>query len=92
MTRAGRAERREFWGLIATLLRRNPRALKPAITVAALYLHLGPFSRYVIETIDRQIEEVVTGRWQPPVPVQVIPAAENTRSKSFVGGVPQTAK
>jgi hypothetical protein len=81
MTRAGRAERREFWGLIATLLRRNPRALKPAITVAALYLHLGPFSRYVIETIDRQIEEVVTGRWQPPVPVQVIGAPENTRAR-----------
>lgn len=74
MTKAGRAERREFWGLITILLWRNPRALKPAITVAAIYLHLGPFSRYVTETIDRQIEEVVTGRWQPDVPVQVISA------------------
>jgi hypothetical protein len=74
MTKAGRAERREFWGLITILLWRNPRAPKPAITVAAIYLHLGPFSRYVTETIDRQIEEVVTGRWQPDVPVQVISA------------------
>ena len=81
MTRAGRAERREFWGLIATLLRRNPRALKPAITVAALYLHLGPFSRYVIESIDRQIEEVVSGRWQPPVRVQVMSALEHTSAR-----------
>lgn len=75
LTRAGREERREFWGLIATLLRRNPRALKPAITVAALYLHLGPFSRYVLETIDHQIKEVRSGRWQPPVPVPVLPEA-----------------
>ena len=78
LTRAGRGERREFWGLIATLLRRNPRALKPAITVAALYLHLGPFSRYVLETIDHQIEDVRSGRWQPPVPVPVLPEAPAT--------------
>lgn len=77
LTRAGRAERQAFWGMVGTLLRRNPRALKPAITVAALYTHLGPFSRYVIETIDRQIEEVASGRWQPPVPVPVLaPPAE----------------
>ncbi|PWS35375.1 B12-binding domain-containing radical SAM protein [Falsiroseomonas bella] len=74
LTRAGGAERRAFWGMVATLLRRNPRALKTAITVAALYTHLGPFSRHVLETIDRQIEEVASGRWQPPVPVPVLPA------------------
>jgi radical SAM superfamily enzyme YgiQ (UPF0313 family) len=76
LTRAGRAERQAFWGMVGTLLRRNPRALKPAITVAALYTHLGPFSRYVLETIDRQIEAVASGRWRPPVPVTVLPVPE----------------
>lgn len=80
MTKAGRAERREFWGLIMTILRQNPRALLHVATLAALYLHLGPLSRKVLQAIDHQIEEVVSGRWQPPVPVQVIPPRENTRA------------
>ncbi len=71
--REGGAVRREFWRTIRALLRHNPRALKPVITLAALYTHLGPFSGYVLDVIDRQIEDVATGRWQPPVPVPVLP-------------------
>lgn len=67
--------RREFWKTVRSVARRNPRALKPVVTVAALYAHLGPFSAEVIETIDRQIADVDAGRWQPPVPVPPAQAA-----------------
>lgn len=81
MTKAGKAERREFWGLMLTLVRQNPRALLHVATLSALYLHLGPLSREVIKGIDRQIEDVVTGRWQPPVPVQVLSPPEDAGAK-----------
>jgi hypothetical protein len=81
MTKAGKVERREFWGLMATLLRQNPRALLHVATVASLYLHLGPLSRGVVKGIDRQIEEVVSGRWQSPMPLQGPQTLENGSTK-----------
>ena len=32
----------------------------------ALYVHLGPFSLFVVEQIDRQIEEIESGSWTTP--------------------------
>jgi radical SAM superfamily enzyme YgiQ (UPF0313 family) len=81
MTKAGRAERREFWGLIMTMLRQNPRALLHVASLSALYLHLGPLSGRVLKAIDRQIEDVLSGRWQPPVPVQVLSPPEDACAK-----------
>jgi hypothetical protein len=46
--------------------RRNPRAVAYVGTLAALYLHLGPFSRFVIAALDRQIAEIDAGTWQAP--------------------------
>jgi hypothetical protein len=63
--------RREFWKTVGVLARKNPRALKPVVTIAALYAHLGPFSQYVLGAIDQQIADVEAGRWQVPVPVPV---------------------
>ena len=57
--------RREFLRTVATVARRNPAALKVVFSVAALYLHLGPFSRYVLGSIGEQIAEVRSGRWRP---------------------------
>jgi hypothetical protein len=34
----------------------NPRALRFIVMLMAIYLHLGPFSRKVMATIDRQVE------------------------------------
>lgn len=42
-------------GLLAHTLRRNPGALTPVLSLAAIYAHLGPFSAHVIETIDTRI-------------------------------------
>jgi len=47
-------------------IRENPRAIDYLGILAALYLHLGPFSRFVIAAVDRQIAEVDSGAWQPP--------------------------
>jgi radical SAM superfamily enzyme YgiQ (UPF0313 family) len=45
----------------------NPRALRLIVMLMAFYLHLGPFSRKVMGTIDRQLAGLHNQR--PPVPV-----------------------
>ena len=62
-----------LWRLVAYILRRNPRALKGGLDMAALYAHLGPFSRFVVSEIDRQIEEVAAAG--APAPVASNPVA-----------------
>lgn len=54
---AGRRERRAFWGAMLDCLLHNPRALKIAASFAALFLHLGPFSRTLRKRLDRRIAE-----------------------------------
>jgi hypothetical protein len=39
----------------------NPRSARWIVALMALYLHLGPFSREVIQLIDRKIEELGAG-------------------------------
>lgn len=39
----------------------NPRSARWIVALMALYLHLGPFSREVIQLIDRKIEELDSG-------------------------------
>ena len=36
--------------------RRNPGAFGAIFTMAAMYLHLGPFSRYLIAMLDQRID------------------------------------
>jgi len=47
---------------------RNPRATDYLGMLAAVYLHLGPFSRFVVLAVDREIADIDAGRWQPPLP------------------------
>jgi radical SAM superfamily enzyme YgiQ (UPF0313 family) len=65
--------RRAFWRTVGTIARRNPRALRAVVTIAALYAHLGPFSAYVVGVIDEQIAALDAGSWAPPVPVARAP-------------------
>ncbi|WP_321499805.1 B12-binding domain-containing radical SAM protein [Breoghania sp.] len=58
--------RKPYLKLLWYCLRTNPRALNAAIVLYALFVHLGPFSRYVVSEIERQIEEVESGAWQRP--------------------------
>jgi radical SAM superfamily enzyme YgiQ (UPF0313 family) len=47
-----------FWKTFVEISKTNPQALRPIVTLMAMYLHLGPFSRDVIQTIDRRIAEI----------------------------------
>jgi hypothetical protein len=47
--------RREWWHSLFDCLLHNPAALKIVLSFAALYLHLGPYSRELVERLDREI-------------------------------------
>ena len=47
--------RRQFWATLLDGLLHNPRAIKITVTLAALFLHLGPFARFLGQRLDRQI-------------------------------------
>ena len=46
----------------------NPGALPYVCILAALYLHLRPFSRFIVSSVDRQIASIDSGAWDVPVP------------------------
>ena len=47
--------------------RRNPSALECVGTTTAMYLHLGPFSRFVIAILDEQIAQIDAGEFRSPL-------------------------
>ncbi|HEX8908444.1 MAG TPA: B12-binding domain-containing radical SAM protein [Anaeromyxobacteraceae bacterium] len=47
--------RGEWWRSVADCLLHNPSALKIVLSFAALYLHLGPYSRDLVARLDREI-------------------------------------
>jgi radical SAM superfamily enzyme YgiQ (UPF0313 family) len=58
--RCGRPDMRwQFWRTVADVLWHNPAAFEFVLILCAFYLHLGPFSRYVIGELDRQIAAAV---------------------------------
>lgn len=70
-----------FLQVFVECARKNPRAIKYVGMLAAVHLHLGPFTRYVIAAIDRQIAEINAGRWQPPP----LAAGQGGSSQSSLG-------
>jgi hypothetical protein len=71
----------------------NPRALDTVGTLAAFYLHLGPFSRYVISVLDRQIAEIDSGTWQPPPSTEAPqPAAATTPTARAASPAPSGSR
>lgn len=50
-----------FWPTLSKCVSRNPQSARWLVALIALYLHLGPFSQYVIGKIDEQIEELSAG-------------------------------
>ena len=53
-----RAVRRHWWGAMLDCLLHNPGALKIVGSFAALYLHYGPYSRRLVEGLDRRIDQL----------------------------------
>jgi radical SAM superfamily enzyme YgiQ (UPF0313 family) len=50
-----RRARGAFWRAVLDCLVHNPRAIKIAVSFAALYLHFGPFSRRIVAELDQQL-------------------------------------
>jgi radical SAM superfamily enzyme YgiQ (UPF0313 family) len=44
-----------------------PGALPAVGMYTAFYLHIGPFSRFVMKQIERQIAEIDAGQWKAPI-------------------------
>ena len=55
-----------FIRLIYDCAKHNPRVLEFACMHAAMFLHLWPFSKFVISYIDKQIAVIDSGEWQSP--------------------------
>ena len=55
-----------IWKTLVKTAFTNFRAIKPVLQMLALYVHLGPFSRFVTAQIDKQIEEIKRGQWEQP--------------------------
>ena len=67
---------RPFWSTLVACARTNPRALQILLINMVPYLHLGPFARFVVAEIDRQIAEIDSGRFVEPDLVAIPPAPE----------------
>ena len=48
--------RRHFWRVLLHALWHNPKSLRHTMSIVALYLHFGPFSKYVAGQIRKEIE------------------------------------
>jgi radical SAM superfamily enzyme YgiQ (UPF0313 family) len=76
--------RGEFWKTLADCLTRNPMALRYVVSMLLLYLHLGPFARYVANRLGDKIDEIDRGDWTPPrittLPIVTVEPAAPARS------------
>ncbi|HTP27048.1 MAG TPA: DUF4070 domain-containing protein [Anaeromyxobacteraceae bacterium] len=54
--------RAEWWRSVLDCVKHNPAALKILLSLAALYLHLGPYTRDLVARIDAQISEAPGSR------------------------------
>jgi hypothetical protein len=60
--------RRHWWHTMLDCLVRNPRAMRYVGAMTALYLHMGPFSRYVVALLAQKIEAIQIGKATTPQP------------------------
>ena len=49
--------RREVWRTVVDCVRHNPAALRSALRITALYIHLGPFARHAAAALERKIAD-----------------------------------
>ncbi len=60
--------KRIFWEAFTRCVATNPKSVRYIVLLLAFYMHLGPFSRYVIDRIDQMIAELD----EPHLPVHAI--------------------
>jgi radical SAM superfamily enzyme YgiQ (UPF0313 family) len=54
-----------FWPVFTRCVSSNPQSARWIVALTALYLHLGPFSRYVIGQIEQKIEDLEPTAFDP---------------------------
>ncbi len=59
-----------MWSTFMRCYRANPRAARQTVTLLALYLHLGPFARFIVGETDKQIAEIDAGTFVTPARVR----------------------
>ena len=57
--------REVFWPAFKRCVSSNPQSARWIVALTALYLHLGPFSRFVIGQIEKKIADLGTGALDP---------------------------
>lgn len=60
---------RHYWFTIYDTLRHHPEGIDTSVRNMAHYLHLYPFSQFLIETIDARIAMIDAGLWVEPRPI-----------------------
>ena len=69
------------WGAFLATARHNPAALEAVVTNIVIYLHVYPFSRYVMREIDARIAAIDAGEWiQPTLLAPEEPAPSSNRT------------
>jgi radical SAM superfamily enzyme YgiQ (UPF0313 family) len=64
-----------FWRTLMAVARKNPRAIKPALTMLAFYVHLGPFTRSLVSKTERDIELLQSSKpYAKPLETLIAPA------------------
>ena len=72
--------RNRFWRTFTNCLNTNPGAMRAVVTLMGFYLHIGPYTRYVIAQLDKQIEALEQGTFVAPQllsPIEAEAAAVN---------------
>jgi hypothetical protein len=69
--------RERFWRTFTNCMKTNPGAMRAVVSLLGFYLHVGPYARYAIAQIDRQIEALEQGTFVvpqllPPPPVEAV--------------------
>jgi len=63
----GMPEHRDrFWRTFTNCLNTNPGAVRTVLTLIGFYLHIGPYTRFAVAQLDKQIEALEAGRFVPP--------------------------
>ena len=69
---------RPFWATIYDVLRHHPIAIEGVVRNISHYVHLYPFSLYVLRTVDGRLAEIDAGGWSD-IDRPALPALNDVR-------------
>jgi hypothetical protein len=67
--------RREVWKTVIDCLWHNPRSLRAVAKLSLVYVHLGPFSRYAVNTLAQVISSDANPRLRSAIRREPLPVA-----------------